>query len=435
MRCDATTSGLRGSLIVGLTLALLACSKPTPAWLTMEALDDAHVAVVLGRGDRCEIGVASVDGWLWRSEEADCIATELRATTGTIGFKLVDRSGKARLVMATQDGQCRQVLNDTRLRPSQPWTTAAWPGRRVDMLGESTERLVASFARCEPLRLLELPADTGRAQVEVGYLGLDRIGAPPQRPQTSNGQPNPPIEIRPVDGEPYVFAGSTVSTWGPTALLYEGQDGRWWLHDVPGRRHVPLRLDREALGLLRGVWQRDDALVLFTENDHRTTFTRLDPKDGTVTATKVLEGTIGGLRKDTPMWWTGAPSLGLVWFAPIRQTGEADPANGKTRAPDSLVRVDDNVELTFSKTGPAPYFAQFGPTAILWTERGDLHLLEPGRPARLVARLSPPTVEDRLMMPHSTPGAPATKALWWVHRDELRRIDLDTSHIEGVLSW
>lgn len=423
MRFDPTTSGLRQTVIIGLTLGLLACSKSPADWLAMEALDDTHVALVLGRSDRCEIGVASVDGWLWRSDEPDCAATELRATTGTIAFKLVDRSGQSRLVMATRDGQCRQVLRDTRLRASQPWTAAAWPGRRVDMLGESAERLMTSFSDCAPLLLVELPADTGRAQVEAGYLGLDRVGAAPHLQRTPDGQPNPPIEIRPVDGEPHVFAGSTVSAWGPTALLYEGLDGRWWLHDVPGRRHVPLRLDREPLGLLRGVWQRDDALVLFTENDNRTTLTRLDPQDGTVTATKVLDGTIGGLRKDKPVWWTGAPSLGLVWFAP------------DTRGPDSLVRVDDNLELTFSKAGPAPYFAQVGPTALLWTRLGDLHLLEPGRPARLVARLSPPTPEDRLTMPPPIAGARASRALWWVDRDELRRIDLDTSRVDDVLSW
>lgn len=423
MRFDPTTFGPRRTLIIGLTLALLACSKPTPDWLAMEALDDTHVALVLGRSDRCEIGVASVDGWLWRSDEADCAATEIRATTETIAFKLVDRSGQSRLVMATRDGQCRQVLRDTRLRASQPWTAAAWPGRRVDMLGESAERLMTSFSECAPLRLVELPADTGRAQVEAGYLGLDRVGAAPHLQRTPNGPPNPPIEIRPVDGEPYVFAGSTVSAWGPTALLYEGLDGRWWLHDVPGRRHVPLRLDREALGLLRGVWQREDALVLFTENDNRTTLTRLDPQDGSVTATKVLDGTIGGLRKDTPVWWTGDTSLGLVWFA-------AD-----ARAPDSLLRVNAQLELSFSKPGPAPYFAQIGPTAILWTAVGDIQLLEPGRTARIVARLSPPTNQDRLTIPYPKPAPPTARALWWVHHNELRRIDLDTSRVDTIISW
>ncbi len=406
-------------LLLAFTLSASACSKPA-AFLGFEAIDDEHVALALADGDSCHIGVISRNGWMWRSEEPDCTQVEMRETEGTVAFRLVGAPDSGRLLMASLDGKCRVELRDARFKWRSPWKAASWGGRRIDVLGESHERLVTSHSDCGAITTVEVPTRMAWAHVEPGYLAFDLIDGQPEGAIAPKDLPEGAIEMRPSDGSAsYQFASASVKAYGPTALIYRRNEGPWHFHDVADRRHLAIDLDFEALGLLRLVWQREDSLVVFTERAGETTLVRVSTADGRVTARQTLAGTIGGLRKDTPTWRAGAASLGLLWHS------------SGASAPDGLLSVGADLQTHVSETGAAGLFAQVGPVPVSWTMDGRLHVLLPGRTPSVVTTLPAPGDTDGLATTQSISG----RSLWWRRGNEMNRIDLETGAVETVVTW
>jgi hypothetical protein len=406
-------------LVLAFTLFASACSKPA-AFVGMEALDDEHVALALTDGDACHIGVISLDGWMWRSEEPDCRQVEIRATEGTVAFRLIGAPDSGRLLMASLDGKCRVELRDARFKWRSPWTAASSGRRRIDVLGESQDRLVTSFSTCGAITTVDVPPSIAWAHVEPGYLAFELIGGQPGGAIAPSNSTEGAIEIRPSEGSAsYQFAAATVKAYGPTALIYRRNEGPWHLHDVADRRHLAIDLDLDSLGLLRVVWQREDSLVVFTERADETTLIRVSVSDGTVTARQTLAGTIGGRRKDTPTWRQGDASLGLLWHTP------------GAPAPDALLSVDSDLQTQISNTGTSGLFAQVGPIPVSWTMDGRLHLLRPGQGVVAFTTLPAPGDTDRLATTQSISG----RSLWWRRGNEMNRIDLETGAVELVVTW